>query len=497
MAGESVQAWAQGDPALAAMLAAGTPVVGAVLRWGTELLRAGRGGRCRRRRSRSRRRWGRERVRRLDEPRGGAGADGRRRGVGRLSERSVAIEGKQPDAWLLLGMGRGEARATRGGRAGDAGLGGARAIGCRVEVPGGGASEAGGCAGSHRGLPGALALGPADAAVSAMLGKLLYEEGHLLESAAAYETALQLEPGNAHFARMASRTRFLRDVIQGATVDEAITDLRGVVDRGAHRAVRGGIRRSRRLRAPRGGAASGPEAGRAVAPERGARYLLASLRASSPRALSGRLHRRGVRPLRGPVRGAAGRGVGYDVPEKLGALVRDLVPRVLDDALDAGCGTGLCAGPGCVSSPAACTGLDVWPKMLDQARSEAFYDALDRRGKLDRLLTAVARGVRSHRGRPTCSLLGDLGPLFEATARRCPRGAVRGELRGRRRRRERRPWYTLRLSGRFADAPVQVDGVAAPAARRVALRATTLRREGRQRVAGHLLVLRTADVDAA
>lgn len=65
----------------------------------------------------------------------------------------------------------------------------------------------------------------------------------------------------------------------------------------------------------------------------------------------------------------------YQTPALLMALVAPLLPSRPLDVLDMGCGTGLC-GPLLKPHAHTLTGIDLSPKMLDQARQRDLYDAL-------------------------------------------------------------------------------------------------------------------------
>jgi len=68
--------------------------------------------------------------------------------------------------------------------------------------------------------------------------------------------------------------------------------------------------------------------------------------------------------------------LGYDIPEKLGFLLAALVSNNARlNVLDAGCGTGLC-GPWVRSFSRTLVGVDLSPRMLEQARRRGVYDRL-------------------------------------------------------------------------------------------------------------------------
>jgi len=488
-ASESVRAWAAADPALAAMLAGGLGEARAALRWGMELLRGGRVA---------------DAVTALTAAAALApdqavvwtslgvalartGADA---GSVACLSRSVELERKQPDAWLLLGMGK-ERLGELEGAEHDLRVAlelapsaaGWKSLGALL-------AKRGDVTGAIDAFAACVAIAP-DAAVSANLGKLLYEDGRLGESAGAYAAALQLEPGSAHFRRMARRTRFLRDVLEGASIDEAIATFASTSDdeltelfEAASAALLGFGLREAGLRLARRRVELWPRSA-------AARYLLASLQGDAPPERSPddylvesfdafadtfEAHLVGV--------------LGYDVPEKLGALVREVVePGRLHDALDAGCGTGLC-GPWLRPLARHLTGVDLSPKMLDRARERGLYDAL----ACEELTAFLRRSPGAFDLIVAADVLiyfGDLGPLFTAAADALrPGGLLAASFEASEASEQDGAGHSLRASGRFAHALRYVERVAAPALTRVTSRSTTLRREGRQRVGGHLMVLR-------
>jgi predicted TPR repeat methyltransferase len=178
--------------------------------------------------------------------------------------------------------------------------------------------------------------------------------------------------------------------------------------------------------------------------------------------------------------------LGYDVPEKLAALVREASPgERLYDIVDAGCGTGLC-GPLVRSLARRLTGIDLSSKMLDQAAKRGLYDvlvceeliaALDRfPGEFD---LAVAADVLIY--------FGDLGPLFAAVA-----AAVRpGGLFAFSVETLADPGaYRLLPSGRFAHTPSYVRSNMGREFVELARTETTIRQDASQRVPGDLFLFR-------
>jgi predicted TPR repeat methyltransferase len=492
VAADSVRAWGEADPALGGLLATGMAPARALLRWGTDLLRGGRASDAAMA----------FRVAAALEPEQAAAwtslgialaRTGDDAGSVACLQKAVTLDAGQADTWMLLGMGK--------ERLGD--LAEAEQD-LRVAVKLAPSPAAWKClgallarrddaAGAIAAFEAHAALGEADAAVSATLGKLLYEEGRLVGSSAAYAAALDLEPANRHFRRMARRTKFLRDLLEGATVDEAMARFASASDdeltelfEAASAALSGFGLREAALRLAKRRTELWPLSA-------SARYLLTSLVGDSPIERSPDAYVIESFDAFAETFDAHLVGVlGYDVPEKLGALVREsLQGRGSIDALDAGCGTGLC---GLWLRPLArhLTGVDLSPKMLDRARDRGLYDALiceELTALLDRSTGAFDLIVAAD----VLIYFGDLHPLLAAATRALrPSGLLavsferlEGHESGR-----GSTEHVLRPSGRFAHSPAHVRAAAAPGLEPIASRDTTLRREGRERIAGQLLVLK-------
>jgi predicted TPR repeat methyltransferase len=177
--------------------------------------------------------------------------------------------------------------------------------------------------------------------------------------------------------------------------------------------------------------------------------------------------------------------LGYDIPEKLCTAVRELaLPGPLLDTLDAGCGTGLC-GPLLRPLSRTLTGVDLSPKMLEQAAKRGVYDALACED-LAAFLTREQVPFDLIVAADVLVYFGDLAPVFSAAASALKSGGIfacstewqAGER------------YRLQPSGRFAHAPAYVLSSAHPAFEAVISIETTIRLEARQRLLGNLFVFR-------
>jgi len=187
----------------------------------------------------------------------------------------------------------------------------------------------------------------------------------------------------------------------------------------------------------------------------------------------------------------------YRTPALLDELLRPHVTAAdgkgLDEALDLGCGTGLC---GTFLRPLArrLTGVDLSARMLDKARATGHYDALACADIVDFLKGQAAARCGLVLAADVFVYLGDLAPVFGEAARALEPGGrfafsvealedVAGTPGG--------ADYAITPSNRFAHALGYVERLAAahgfvP----VAVRQAALRREDGRDVAGHLVLLR-------
>jgi predicted TPR repeat methyltransferase len=187
----------------------------------------------------------------------------------------------------------------------------------------------------------------------------------------------------------------------------------------------------------------------------------------------------------------------YRTPALLDELLRPHVTAAngkgLDEALDLGCGTGLC-GPFLRPLARRLTGVDLSARMLDKARETGHYDALACADIVDFLKGQAAARCGLVLAADVFVYLGDLAPVFGEAARTLEPGGwfafsvealedVAGTPGG--------ADYAITLSNRFAHALGYVERLAAahgfvP----VAVRQAALRREDGRDVAGHLVLLR-------
>lgn len=178
----------------------------------------------------------------------------------------------------------------------------------------------------------------------------------------------------------------------------------------------------------------------------------------------------------------------YRVPQMLSDLVRRILtpaPGTLD-ILDLGCGTGLC-GSLFRDLARTLTGVDLAPKMLEQARQKGVYDEL----VLADITQPLAGRERAHDlilAADVLIYLGDLAPLFTACRGTLRQGGVFAlsietlkEGHG----------YRLLPSGRFAHSKAYLRTAAHSAGMaQLASTAVILRKDAGQPVPGAIFLLR-------
>src|SRR5665213_490042 len=138
-------------------------------------------------------------------------------------EHSLKLSPSQPDTWLVLGLTRaklGEVEAAEAAYAKVLALDPKSAIAwqCRGLLQEGirRYGEAINC------FLTCIERGGESAALWANLGKLLQQSGRMAESCQAYAQAVTLEGTNLHFRGMLRTSRFRRDVFEGVPIDQAL-----------------------------------------------------------------------------------------------------------------------------------------------------------------------------------------------------------------------------------------------------------------------------------
>lgn len=112
----------------------------------------------------------------------------------------------------------------------------------------------------------------------------------------------------------------------------------------------------------------------------------------------------------------------YRVPEGLAAPLAQLHPQPFRSALDLGCGTGLC-GPLVRPQVQRLVGLDLSPRILEQARARGVYDELHQ-GEILQHLTRSAEQHDLVLAADVFIYVGDLEPVFSALRRVMPAGGL-------------------------------------------------------------------------
>jgi predicted TPR repeat methyltransferase len=336
-----------------------------------------------------------------------------------------------------------------------------------------------------------LAHGENGAAVWANLGKLCYQTGRIVQAHESYAAAAEREPGNEHYGQMLRKSRFLRDVVEGLAVEDAIENWRqsaagAGVDRPTDRVelletaelLRGFGHRDAAIRVARKRLEIRPESATAE-------YLLNALVGTpgvdrSPRDYVVETFDAFAEGFDAQLVGV----LGYDVPGKLCSEVRAATtPGRFCDVLDAGCGTGLC-GPLLRPIAGELIGVDLSPKMLEQAARREVYDGLE----CEEIVVYLGRSPRRFDVVVAADVViyfGDLVPLFAAAGGALRAGGLFAFSTER-----LAQGYRLQASGRFAHAPAYVRSAAGEAFAEELCAETTIRLDASERVGGNLFLFR-------
>jgi predicted TPR repeat methyltransferase len=490
----SVRAWAGSDAVLGALILRGVPMLDALQRWAAQLLKGGRVADA----------VLAFRVAVALSPKdpdawthfavaldryGSHGA------AGVALAQALAIAPDRVDAWVLLGLVRqksgdrtGAEAAYREAVARDPG--GTAAWQClgvlkqeqRAYV------EAIGC------FQACVERGDESAAVFANIGKLSYQTCRVAQAHDAYRRASSADPANPQYRRMVRNTRFVLDVMDHAPLDAALaayeaagTDASLRPERDLAELFEGtcGLLATyghldAALRASKKRAELWPTSA-------SAQYLLralggdAALDRSPPEYI--------VESFDAFAAGFDAKlvgALGYDVPEKLCAAVREVMSAgPVHDVLDAGCGTGLC-GPALRAMARTLAGVDLSSKMIELAGRRGVYDELVRE-ELVSFLTRSEGRFDLIVAADVMIYFGDLAPVFAAAARAIRPGGVLGISTER----ETSGGFRLRPSGRFAHEPGYVEHLAGEVDfTRLTRLDTTIRLDGDARVAGNLFAFR-------
>jgi predicted TPR repeat methyltransferase len=414
-------------------------------------------------------------------------------------ERSLALSPSQPDTWMALGVARKNLEDLEGA---ETAYRMALQQNPKLEV---GWQLLGMLKEEQKDFSKAIecfdhcvSLGGKSAALFANLGKLHYQLGQVAKSAAAYARAAELDSANAHYRRMAAKAAFSREVLEGGVVEEAIARYRnsfGQEEAGSKEALTELLSSSFAMLSGFGHIEAAIRLGRKLVelwPENATwRYLLSALASDatierSPAEYVVEHFDAFAQGFDAQLVGA----LGYDIPEKLCAAARKITGEgSVRDTLDMGCGTGLC-GPLLRPISRALTGVDLSPKMLEEAAKKGVYDTL----ACEELTAFLRRSPNQFDLVVAADLLiyfGDLAPLFQAAAAALRRdGLFAFSTDG---------WagegYRLLPSGRFSHAPGYVRFLAERGFAEVESFATTIRLEANGRLPGNIFVFRRREAE--
>ena len=411
-------------------------------------------------------------------------------------EHSVRILPKQPDAWLLLGM-------VRKKLGDDGGAEEAYHLALEQEPRSIAAWQLLGLLKEEQKeigtaiqcLKACIEAGGPTPALLAYVGKLSYNLGRFPESSQAYAEAAAMDSTNVFYLQMARKCEFLRAMIEGCDVEAALAsfqlssppwknevECRSDVEDLLHTAF-GQL-------SGFGHKEAAAKVGRKhleMCPDNSSlKYLLDAVTGDSRADRSPRDYV--VQHFDLFAAGFESQLVGtlgYDIPAKLCKAVHDRTPAGhLWDAFDAGCGTGLC-GPMLRPLSRKLTGVDLSPRMLEQAGLKGVYDVL----ACDDIVHHLQNSRNSYDlivAADTFIYFGDLEVLMKAIAMTLRAGGLlvfSVESRG-------GSGYQIQPSGRFAHSVEYVKNILSTNFELLACDDTTLRMEATGRLPGNIFVFR-------
>jgi len=337
-----------------------------------------------------------------------------------------------------------------------------------------------------------IARGGATASLWANLAKILQQTGSTAESCEAYAEAVRLDGGNPHFRALLRQCRFRRDLCAGHPIAQALAayqtaesvsvpnerELQGLFSN-TFAILVGSGRRAEAIRLGREYLRRWPGS---VSME----YLLQAAEGAagldrSPPAYVAEHFDAFAAGFDAQLVGV----LGYDIPAQLCAAARSAAaPGRRYDALDAGCGTGLC-GPHLLPLARTLTGVDLSPRMLELAENRGVYGELACQD-LTPFLAAAPGRFDLVVAADVLIYLGNLAPFFAAASAGIRPGGLLAfsiETAG-------QEDFRLLACGRFAHSVSYVRRLAAAAFEEETCLDATLRWEGAARVPGRIFVLR-------
>ena len=490
---ENVSAWSNANQAFAAILAGGVPVHQALSRWGLLLLRQNRPTEAAASFCSALTLQPSDPVLWLNY---GLSLDQSNAFTEAAAcfEKSLVFSPGQSQAWLLLGLVRKKLGDLPGAEAAYR-----RALELEPNLP-----VAWQCLGllkeEQRDFPAAIdhltaciRHGGPSAPVLADLAKLYHLTGRFPEAVTAFQKALDMEPANQHYRQMLGKTRFLCDALQNLPIEESIASYRVSVLPAESVSEQELMDLFDKTIALLGGFGHLEPALRL-----GRKRL--ELWTASPtveyfmRAMAGdtTLDRSPPQFIVEQFDASADsfdhhlvNDLGYDIPGKLVKAVRALTPSGhLYDALDAGCGTGLC-GPFLRPLSRRLVAVDLSPKMLEHVAKRGLYDQL----VCEELVQFLARSPGQFDlvvAADVFIYFGDIEPIFSAAASALRPGGLlafstqSGPPAG----------YRLLPSGHFAHAPDYVRAAAGGHYKQELCVETTIRLEATHRLPGNLFLFR-------
>jgi predicted TPR repeat methyltransferase len=319
--------------------------------------------------------------------------------------------------------------------------------------------------------------------ILSILGQLFYLTGQFQKSRDAYQLAADADPSNINYRKMLDETQFVCLAMDNGNLDEPLKSLsHPEADDLLHKtfallSAYGHTNAARRVAEKRVdfSPASATAAyllhaidGNAAVTRSPDDFLIESFDAAAERFDAHLVST-----------------LGYDIPQKLAEGMARFIPKDSRlDLLDAGCGTGLC-GPWVKPFSKSLIGVDLSPKMLDQARKRQIYDQLVCAELTTFLLDSTSR-FNAIIAADVMIYFGDLTPLANAIATSLrPGGILAFSTES-----ASAPGHHLLGSGRFSHHPDYIRSIFCHHLIECHFEQTIIRQEAKQPVAGNLFLFR-------